>query len=73
MIDAFFDCMTPEPIDYVALREKEMPLPPRTGQNGATPHILFVGPLELAKAAFFNTYCRRRARISLCVVLVGRP
>src|SRR4051794_12879502 len=24
VIDAFFDCMTPEPVDYLALRERRM-------------------------------------------------
>src|SRR5277367_962860 len=46
VIDAFFDCMTPEPIDYLALREREMPLPSNV------PHVLVVGPTGVGKSRF---------------------
>src|SRR5258708_1593992 len=34
VIDAFFDCMAPEPVDYLDLRERAMPLPPKKGKKG---------------------------------------
>src|SRR5262245_57976284 len=43
IIDAFYDCMTPEPIDYLALREREMPLPARVGKRRNVPRVLAVG------------------------------
>jgi len=46
VIDAFFDCMTPEPVDYLALREREMPLPSNV------PHVLVVGPTGVGKSRF---------------------
>ena len=29
IVNAFYDCMTPEPVDYLGMRERAMPLPPR--------------------------------------------
>jgi hypothetical protein len=52
IIDAFFDCMTPEPADYLALREREMPLPPRQGKRCNVPRILIVGPTAAGKSRF---------------------
>jgi hypothetical protein len=50
VIDAFFDCMTPEPVDYLALRERAMPLPPKTGKKGPLPHVLLAGPTGAGKS-----------------------
>lgn len=44
--DAFYDCMTPEPFDYLAKRNALMPLPPKEG----VPNILFVGPTGSGKS-----------------------
>lgn len=52
VIDAFFDCMTPEPIDYLALRERAMPLPVKNKKKGKVPHILLVGPTGSGKSRF---------------------
>jgi hypothetical protein len=49
VIDAFFDCMTPEPVDYCALRERVMPLPNNKGK-GSVPRVLFVGPTAAGKS-----------------------
>ena len=46
IVDAFYDCMTPEPIDYTALRERLMPLPPR----GWVPHVLVAGGTGVGKS-----------------------
>jgi hypothetical protein len=50
VIDAFFDCMTPEPIDYLALREDAMPLPPKTGKKGRCQRVLVAGPTGAGKS-----------------------
>jgi hypothetical protein len=50
IVDAFFDCMTPEPVDYLALRDKAMPLPPRAGEKGGVPHVLVVGATGVGKS-----------------------
>jgi hypothetical protein len=50
VVDAFFDCMTPEPVDYLALRNKVMPLPPRVGAKGGVPHVLVVGATGVGKS-----------------------
>jgi hypothetical protein len=50
VVDAFFDCMTPEPVDYLALRNKAMPLPPRVGKRGGVPHVLIVGAIGVGKS-----------------------
>ncbi len=52
VIDAFFDCMTPEPIDYLALRERAMPLPAKKGKVGPIPRVLVVGPTGAGKSRF---------------------
>jgi len=54
VIDAFFDCMTPEPVDYLALRERVMPLPSKKGKHGPVPHILVVGPTAAGKSRFIQ-------------------
>ena len=50
IIDAFYDCMTAEPVDYFALREEAMPLPPRSGKKGPTPRVLFAGQTAAGKS-----------------------
>src|SRR5580704_939353 len=50
VIDAFFDCMAPEPVDYLALREQAMPLPVVSGTKGVVPHVLVVGPTGAGKS-----------------------
>ena len=42
--DAFFDCISPEPIDYAALRDAVMPFPLHS------PRILFVGSTGVGKS-----------------------
>ena len=50
VIGAFYDCMTPEPVDYLALREREMPLPPRIGKRRNVPRVLAVGQTAAGKS-----------------------
>lgn len=50
ILDAFYDCMTPEPIHYLALREREMPLPPRQGKRRNVPRVLAVGQTAAGKS-----------------------
>jgi hypothetical protein len=50
VIDAFYDCMTPEPIDYLALREDAMPLPPKIGKKGRCQRVNVVGPTGAGKS-----------------------
>jgi hypothetical protein len=42
--------MTPEPIDYLALREDAMPLPPKTGKKGRCQRVNAVGPTGAGKS-----------------------
>lgn len=49
VIGAFFDCMTPEPVDYAALRERAMPLP-KNEEQCSVPRVLFVGPTAAGKS-----------------------
>src|SRR5208283_5973601 len=50
VIDAFFDCITPEPVDYLALRERAMPLPAKTGKRGPIPRVLVAGATAVGKS-----------------------
>jgi hypothetical protein len=50
IIDAFYDCMNPEPIDYLSLRDREMPLPPRQGKRRNVPRVLAVGQTAAGKS-----------------------
>ena len=50
VIGAFYDCMTPEPVDYLSLREREMPLPPRQGKRRNVPRVLVVGQTAAGKS-----------------------
>lgn len=50
IIGAFYDCMTPEPVDYLALREREMQLPPRHGKRRNVPRVLAVGQTAAGKS-----------------------
>jgi hypothetical protein len=52
VIDAFFDCMTPEPTDYFALRDNEIPLPPRVPGQRNVPRMLLVGSTGAGKSRF---------------------
>ena len=54
IIDAFFDCMTPEPVDYLGLREQAMPLPPKKRKKDTVPHVLFLGPTAAGKSRFIQ-------------------
>jgi len=54
VIGAFFDCLTPEPVDYLALREREMPLPPKKRKHGKVPRVLVVGPTGAGKSRFIQ-------------------
>lgn len=49
VIGAFYDCMTPEPINYLALRDREMPLPTKKKRR-KVPHVLLVGPTAAGKS-----------------------
>jgi hypothetical protein len=48
VVDAFYDCMTPEPVDYLSLRERLMPLQRRGAE--AAPYVLFVGATGVGKS-----------------------
>src|SRR6266446_1209807 len=50
IIGAFFDCMTPEPVDYLAVREREMQLPARQGKRRNVPRVLAVGQTAAGKS-----------------------
>jgi hypothetical protein len=50
VINAFFDCLTPEPVDYQAIRDKAMQLPARAGKKGGVPHVLLVGATGVGKS-----------------------
>lgn len=54
VIDAFFDCITPEPVDYLGLRERAMPLPAKTGKKGPIPRVLVVGATAVGKSRFIQ-------------------
>ncbi len=54
VIDAFFDCITPEPIDYLGLRERVMPLPAKTGKRGPIPRVLVAGATAVGKSRFIQ-------------------
>jgi hypothetical protein len=56
IINAFYDCMAPEPIDYLALRERVMRLPPREGNRSSAPHILIVGPTAAGKSRLLQHF-----------------
>jgi hypothetical protein len=54
VLDAFYDCMTPEPIDYIGLREQAMPLPAKVGKKGPVPRVLVVGATAVGKSRFIQ-------------------
>jgi hypothetical protein len=58
IIDAFYDCMTPEPVDYLSLREREMPLPPRQGKRRNVPRVLTVGQTAAGKSRLIQQILR---------------
>jgi hypothetical protein len=58
IISAFFDCMTPEPVDYLALREREMQLPPRQGKRRNVPRVLVVGQTAAGKSRLMQHLLR---------------
>jgi hypothetical protein len=49
IIDAFYDCMTPEPVDYLALRDRIMPMQTEAG-TGESPCVLVVGVTGAGKS-----------------------
>ncbi len=54
VIDAFYDCITPQPLDYLGLRERAMPLPPKEGKRGPIPRVLVVGATAVGKSRFIQ-------------------
>lgn len=58
IISAFYDCMTPEPVDYLSLREREMPLPPRQGKRRNVPRVLVVGQTAAGKSRLMQHLLR---------------
>jgi hypothetical protein len=50
IIRAFYDCKTPEPVDYLALREREMQLPPRQGKRRNMPRCWWLAKRPRARA-----------------------
>jgi hypothetical protein len=50
IVDAFFDCLTPEPVDYLGLRERAMEMPPRFRASGPVPRALLVGATGVGKS-----------------------
>ena len=54
VIDAFFDCIAPEPVDYLGLRERAMQLPAKIGERGPVPRILVVGATAVGKSRFIQ-------------------
>lgn len=50
VLDAFYDCIAPQPVDYFALRERAMPLPASIGNGGQVPHVLMVGASGVGKS-----------------------
>ncbi len=50
VIDAFFDCITPEPVDYLSLREHAMPMPPRFKKKRPVPRVLLLGATGVGKS-----------------------
>jgi hypothetical protein len=58
VIGAFYDCMTPEPVDYLVLRDREMPLPPRIGKRRNVPRVLAVGQTASGKSRLIQHLLR---------------
>lgn len=54
IVDAFFDCLTPEPVDYLDLRQRAMPLPPKMGKRGPNPRVLVAGSTGVGKSRFIQ-------------------
>jgi len=50
VIGAFFDCMTPEPVDYMGLRDKAMKLPDKKRKKCPVPRVLVVGATGVGKS-----------------------
>jgi len=51
VVDAFYDCMTPEPVDYVGLRDWVMPMPSAASAAHSTgPRVLVVGATGVGKS-----------------------
>lgn len=50
IIDAFYDCMTPEPVDYLSIRERLMPLQGNAPKAEKLPCVLFAGATGVGKS-----------------------
>jgi hypothetical protein len=62
IIGAFFDCMAPEPVDYQALRDREMPLPPKKRKQHTVPGVgrwAYRGGQESVHSASPANYARK--------------
>jgi hypothetical protein len=50
ILDAFYDCVAPEPVNYFALRERAMQLPTSIRNDGQVPHVHMVGATGVGKS-----------------------
>lgn len=50
IVGAFYDCLTPEPIDYMSIRDRLMPFPPRAIEGQTFPRIMLTGTTGVGKS-----------------------